>query len=910
MELFRSKILAIITWLLFALLPSLAAVKLMAADYTWTNLSANLPANTSITDMAWLSNPFSHKIFLATGTSLLQVNDDNTITTISNNGNYTALYQKVDAGYLWVADGSLLRTYSKSKGLSEIGISLAGKASELWASDTEYKGYAVGTLGISLFDAVWGTVTAKTTPGSGSISDVWAVDDKINSVYALSANGSVYRSTDGAASWGAVSGASDIRAMYFRNFNQGWAAGANGHIYKLNASGSWVQKSTGISDELCSIVFTTSGSCGVAVGKNGTVVFSGDEGETWVPLQVSAGLSGITKAIITEDKKIYLAGNKALFVGIPASTTGNNNLPAMVQMVTVQLDGDAPLYESYGSSVSDDGNYVAFFSRDDKLVANDTYDTKDFFLWDGAKQSITLTNTLADGARVVRNLNYSQISGDGKWIVMFDKDFLLKNRGNGSVAKFVTEEDYYNQIDMSSDGARVVYGKSLTNSHTAVCLYDRNSGSQQTIEMGYYGSGVGAGSHVFGEDAISGDGNTVVYSTLDYMIVTDPGGGTSESNMVKSIYVYSVGGASKLLFKSSYTDFGYRYRGVTNFSLNYDGRYFVHRDENGQIKLWDLKTGTSEIVSISTLGEQANGECWGTGISANGRYVVFYSAASNLVPNDTNGKFDVFLRDRTTGKTTLVSTNIAGNSSTERSNGAISGSQNLSISADGQYITYESQADNLVSTPKNSSTRCIFWAMLDVEKDGLTPSGKLTVSTISPATNISASGATVSGNVAAGSGATVSERGFVYGTSANPSVGGSGATKVTAGNGTGTFSATFTGLASNTSYHVRAYASDGTELSYGKDVIFTTAITTGVIEKRTSGDFLISPNPTAGIVRISAPSGEMINRVEVFSVLGNQVLSIDNFQENSLNLSGLPKGIYLVRINSQSGFYNQKIVKN
>jgi hypothetical protein len=268
------------------------------------------------------------------------------------------------------------------------------------------------------------------------------------------------------------------------------------------------------------------------------------------------------------------------------------------------------------------------------------------------------------------------------------------------------------------------------------------------------------------------------------------------------------------------------------------------------------------------------------------------------------------LRDRTTGKTTLVSTNIAGNPSTERSNGAISGSQNLSISADGQYITYESQADNLVSTPKNSSTRCIFWAMLDVEKDRLTTSGKLTVSTISPATNIVAAGATVSGNVATESGATVSERGFVYGTSANPSVGGSGATKVTAGNGAGTFSATFTGLASNTSYHVRAYASDGTEIFYGEDVTFTTLITTGINEKPTDEDFIISPNPTAGIARISAPSGEMISRVEVFSVQGNRVLSIDNVQENSLSLSGLPKGIYLVRIKSQSGFYNRKIVKN
>ena len=917
---------------LLVVIHSMLAIKLMAADYTWTNLSAKLPANAPITDMAWLSNHFSHKIFLAAGSSLLQVNDDNTVTTISSNGNYAALYQKVDAGYLWVADGSLLRTYSKSQGLSEIGIPLAGIASELWASDTEYKGYAVGSLGISLFDGIWGTVTAKTTPGSGNISDIWAVDNAINSVYALSANGSVYRSTDGAASWGAVPGATDIRAMYFRNFNQGWAAGTNWHIYKLNASGSWEQKNTGISDEFCSIAFTTSGSCGVAVAKNGTAVFSGDEGETWAQLQVSAGSSGITKAIITEDKKIYLAGNKALFVGIPALTTGHNNLPALVQMVSVRTDGDSPFFGSYGSSVSNDGNYVVFASRDEKLVANDAYDSNNLFLWDGSKSSITMADTLANGNRADGISHFIQVSGDGKWLMLSSSgesltsgandhislpivdpitgsDVFLKNRENGtiSLASTFDEGGAYTGLDMSSDGSRVLY----VDGTLSLYLYNRFNGSNAPIELGHYGSGTGDGCHVLtGEGAISGDGSTIVYQTEDYMIVDDPGGGHAKSNMSRSVYVCTAGGASRLLFKSSYADFAYDYQGVTYFSLNYDGRYFVHRDEKGQIKFWDLNTGTSEIVSKSTMGEQANGNCWATGISANGRYVVFYSAAGNLAPNDTNGKFDVFLRDRTSGKTTLVSTNIAGEPSTERSNSEFDSSQNLSISADGQYITYESQADNLVSTPKNSSTRCIFWAMLDVEKDGLTISGELAVSTISPATNISATGAVVSGNVVAGSDVTVTERGFVYSASANPSVGGSGATKVTAGNGAGTFSATLAGLASNTIYHVRAYASDGTEITYGEDVTFTTLMATGVIEKPTDGNFMIFPNPTAGTVHISTPTGESINRVEVFSVQGKQVLSIDNVQENSINLSGLPKGIYLVRIKSQSGFYNRKIVKN
>src|SRR5574344_83538 len=186
---------------LLIILLCMAVMKSLAANYTWTNLSAQLPANASISDMAWLSNHFSHKIFLATGTSILQVNDDSTVTTISSIGNYSALYQKVDAGYLWFIDGSTLRIYSESQDLSEFGISISENVRELWASDTKYKGYAVGNMGISLFDALWGTVTAKTTPGVGSISDVWAVDNAINSVYALPPTGILYRSTAGATSW-------------------------------------------------------------------------------------------------------------------------------------------------------------------------------------------------------------------------------------------------------------------------------------------------------------------------------------------------------------------------------------------------------------------------------------------------------------------------------------------------------------------------------------------------------------------------------------------------------------------------------------------------------------------------------------------------------------------------------------
>jgi hypothetical protein len=109
----------------------------------------------------------------------------------------------------------------------------------------------------------------------------------------------------------------------------------------------------------------------------------------------------------------------------------------------------------------------------------------------------------------------------------------------------------------------------------------------------------------------------------------------------------------------------------------------------------DRQTGATTRVSVSTTGEQANGNSGGVAISGDGRYVAFYSDASNLVSGDTNGKRDIFVRDRNTGTTTLVSINSAGVQANDTSS-------NISISEDGRFIVFLSKATNLVNNDTNS----------------------------------------------------------------------------------------------------------------------------------------------------------------------------------------------------------------
>ena len=74
----------------------------------------------------------------------------------------------------------------------------------------------------------------------------------------------------------------------------------------------------------------------------------------------------------------------------------------------------------------------------------------------------------------------------------------------------------------------------------------------------------------------------------------------------------------------------------------------------------DWRAGQTTCVSVDSAGNRGNDDSVLPAVSADGQYVAFASAATNLVPGDTNGVADVFLHDRQTGQTTLVSVGPAG----------------------------------------------------------------------------------------------------------------------------------------------------------------------------------------------------------------------------------------------------------
>ena len=147
--------------------------------------------------------------------------------------------------------------------------------------------------------------------------------------------------------------------------------------------------------------------------------------------------------------------------------------------------------------------------------------------------------------------------------------------------------------------------------------------------------------------------------------------------------------------------------GATNGVLSADGRYVVFQSSatnlvggvsGTQVYRHDRVGGATLLVSVASNGNPGNNVSRDPSVSANGRYVAFASFATDLVDGDTNGTSDVFVRDVQTGTTALVSTaGLPADGSSGLS--GLSGARE--ISDDGRYVAFTSFATNLTSGSNN-----------------------------------------------------------------------------------------------------------------------------------------------------------------------------------------------------------------
>ena len=199
--------------------------------------------------------------------------------------------------------------------------------------------------------------------------------------------------------------------------------------------------------------------------------------------------------------------------------------------------------------------------------------------------------------------------------------------------------------------------------------------------------------------AISADRRYVAFESLASNLV--PG----DSNRNLDVFVRDVRG--RVTRRVSLASNGRQGNGGSGEpAISADGRYvafasgastLVARDTNhfSDVFVRDRESGVTSRVSVTRDGRQGNADSELPAISPDGRYVVFTSMATNLVPRDTGtATWDVFVRDRRTGTTNMVSVASDG----RRAN---SDSHIAAISADGRYVAFDSHAGNLVSDDTN-----------------------------------------------------------------------------------------------------------------------------------------------------------------------------------------------------------------
>jgi tricorn protease-like protein len=182
---------------------------------------------------------------------------------------------------------------------------------------------------------------------------------------------------------------------------------------------------------------------------------------------------------------------------------------------------------------------------------------------------------------------------------------------------------------------------------------------------------------------MSSDGRYVAFESFATNLVA------GDTNGVADIFVYD----RQTDTMQNITSIGNSYS--QNPAISSDGRYIAFQslasnlvagDTNGKQDTFVYDRQTDTMQNITSIG---NDNSWGPAISSDGRYVTFSSQASNLVAGDTNGVADIFVYDKQTDTTTNIT--ISGNNNSYFS----------AISSDGRYVTFSSQASNLVAGDTN-----------------------------------------------------------------------------------------------------------------------------------------------------------------------------------------------------------------
>jgi WD40 repeat protein len=361
--------------------------------------------------------------------------------------------------------------------------------------------------------------------------------------------------------------------------------------------------------------------------------------------------------------------------------------------LSVSSSGEQADADSSRPSISADGRYVAWNSIASNLVGGDTNGFTDIFVRDVLGNATSRVSVASDGTQGNNYSDSPSISGDGRYVA-FDSGATNLVSGDTNLMYDIFVHDALNnstqRVSVSSSGAQA-NGRSFFPHISAdgrYVMFDSEATNLVSGDTNGY-------QDVFVRDLVN--------NTTTRISVSSAGQQANRESLSKDI---SADGRY-LLFSSPATNLA----GV-------DANYYAW-----DVYVRDQQAGSTVRVSVSSSGVQGNLDSYASSISADGRHVALASLATNLVDGDNNGYRDVFVYDFQTAATTRLSVSANGVEGNQNSYGG-------SISADGRYVTFASQASNLVEGDANNLEDVIVYdrqigkaSLVSLDSNGLQATG-------------------------------------------------------------------------------------------------------------------------------------------------------------------------------------------
>ncbi len=356
----------------------------------------------------------------------------------------------------------------------------------------------------------------------------------------------------------------------------------------------------------------------------------------------------------------------------------HDRVAGATERVSVASSGEQGNFHTRNEpSISADGRWVAFASAADNLIDGDTNNSYDVFVHDRITHETTAVSVNNNGVIGNHHSWEPSLSADGRWVAFYSEasnfdvkdtnrysDIYLHDRLTHKTKRIsvnsngVLSDGWSESPKVSADGRFIAYASSAnnlvegdTNSLPDIFVYDRISRITTRVSVNSKGEQAEHGTAVQSPSGIgiSANGRWVSFeSYADNLVDGDTNG--SHDVFLRDRLLGTTVRASENPNGSEGNNYS------VHSSLSADGRYvafessasnLVEDDGNNMndVFVYDRLSRHVKRISVKSNGRQANNASFAPSISADGRWVGFASFANNLVNDDTNGQFDVFVRD-------------------------------------------------------------------------------------------------------------------------------------------------------------------------------------------------------------------------------------------------------------------------